>query len=384
MKLQLNDSKLPHTGTNIFTEMSALALQHQAINLGQGFADYEMNSQLCNLVHKHMLAGANQYSPMAGLPALRQAIAQKVNNLYTHACNWESDITITPGGTYAIYTALTTLLKEGDEAIILEPAYDSYAPNILLNKAIPVFVPLNTPSFSVDWNKVANAVSARTRVIIINTPHNPGSYIFTEQDWESLYQIIQDKNIFIVSDEVYEHIVLDAAQHLSILKYPHLAERAIAVFSFGKVYHNTGWKLGYAIAPPFIMNEFRKIHQYLAFTCNTPAQAAIAEFMEQTEEYLQLPQFFERKRDLFLNAMNQSRFTLHAKAQGSFFQTLGYENISAEHDKDFAKRITKEIGVAAIPLSPFYHNETNSHLLRFCFAKKDETLLKAAERLVTL
>ena len=374
-------SKLPNTGTNIFSTMSALALQHNAINLGQGFADYPMNQSLCNLVQKHMLLDKNQYAPMAGVPELRQAICNKTTRLYNKSFDIDHEITITPGGTYAIYTALTAIMQPGDEVIILEPAYDSYLANIEMNGGVAVLVPLNTPDFSVDWQKVKNAVTAKTKAIIVNTPHNPGSYIFTPQDWQSLTEIVSNTNMYIISDEVYEHIILDGAQHESILRYPALWDRCFAVFSFGKVFHNTGWKLGYCIAPKQLMNEYKKIHQFIAFTCNTPMQYAIAEFLQNENEYLQLPAFFQHKRDLFLNAMQDSGFTLYQKAAGSFFQTMGYQAISDRKDTDFTIWLAQEFKVATIPVSAFYKNGSNEKLVRFCFAKKDETLLAAAERL---
>jgi methionine transaminase len=379
--MQLPISKLPQAGTTIFSEMSALALQYKAINLGQGFADYPMNKDLCQLVADAMAADHNQYAPMPGLPSLRQAISEKINFLYQYQADWETEITITPGGTYGIYTALTSILHQGDEAIILEPAYDSYASNIILNHATPIFVPLSMPDFSVDWNKVAAAITAKTKVVIINTPHNPGGYTFTADDWHNLWKIIEHKNIFIVSDEVYEHIVMDGKQHESILRYPELAARAFAVFSFGKVYHNTGWKMGYVVAPKNMTAEFRKIHQYLVFTCNTPMQVALAEFLERKDEYQNLPNFFQNKRDLFLDAMQDTGFIVHKKASGSFFQTMSYENISDLDDTTFAKELVIAKGVATIPLSPFYQAPSKDKFVRFCFAKKDETLVEAGRRL---
>jgi methionine transaminase len=370
-------SKLPNYGTNIFSTMSALANQYNAINLGQGFADYGMNQTLCGLVQKYMALDKNQYAPMAGVAELRQAICNKTLKLYNKHFDTEHEITITPGGTYAIYTALTAILQVGDEVIVLEPAYDSYIANIEMNGGVPVLVPLNFPDFSVDWGKVKNAITSKTKAIIINTPHNPGSYIFTNDDWEQLTHIVSDTNMYIISDEVYEHIVMDGAAHHSILKYPALWQRCFAVFSFGKVYHNTGWKIGYCIAPKMLMDEYKKIHQFIAFTCNTPMQYALAEFLKNENEYLQLPIFFQEKRDLFLQEMSASKFTLHQQAQGSFFQTMGYENISDLPDTEFAIWLTQHFGVAAIPVSAFYKYGSTQKLIRFCFAKKEETLLGA-------
>jgi methionine transaminase len=374
-------SKLPKYGTNIFSTMSALAMQHNAINLGQGFADYGMNQTLCNLVNKYMALDKNQYAPMAGVPELRQAICNKTSKLYNKHFEIDHEITITPGGTYGIYTALTALINLGDEVIVLEPAYDSYIANIEMNGGVAVLVSLNFPDFSVDWQKVQQAITPKTKAIIINTPHNPGSYIFTNQDWESLTKMVAETSIYIISDEVYEHIVMDGAQHNSILRFPALWHRCFAVFSFGKVFHNTGWKIGYCIAPKALMNEYKKIHQFIVFTCNTPMQYALAEFLENENEYLQLPLFFQSKRDLFLDAMADTKFTLHQKAQGSFFQTFGYENISDLPDTEFAVLLTKEFGVAAIPVSAFYKNGSQQKLIRFCFAKKEETLLGAVDAL---
>jgi methionine transaminase len=374
-------SKLPNTPTNIFSVMSALALKHDAVNLGQGFADYSMNQELCNLVHKYMQLDKNQYAPMPGVPELREAIAHKINLLYNKAIDFNTEICITPGGTYAIYTALMAIVNKGDEVIVLEPAYDSYIPNIILAGGIPILVAMEQPVFKIDWQKVANAITKNTKAIILNTPHNPSGYTFTSNDWASVSSICAAHNIYIISDEVYEHIALDNLQHESILRYPELWQRTFAIFSFGKVYHNTGWKLGYCIAPHNLMAEYKKIHQYIAFTCNTPLQYALAEFLKNENEYLQLPHFFEQKRNLFLSEMQLSNFTLNQKANGSFFQIMGYENISNEPDTVFCERLTIENGVTAIPVSAFYKNGQDNKLIRFCFAKKEETLITAARKL---
>jgi methionine transaminase len=377
-------SKLPNYGNTIFSTMSALALLHNAINLGQGFADYPMDAQLCELVTQAMAQQHNQYAPMPGVLALRQAIAHKVQFQHQTLVNPDTEITITPGGTYGIYTALTTILQPADEVIVLEPAYDSYIANIEMNNAVAVLVPMQLPNYSVDWQKVKDAVSLKTKAIIINTPHNPGGYVFTDADWQALTDIVQHTNMYIISDEVYEHIVLDGAQHLSILRYPALWHRTFAVFSFGKVFHNTGWKLGYTIAPAVLMAEYRKLHQFIAFSCNTPMQYAIANFLAEPKHYLQVPQFFQQKRDLFLNAMKDSAFTLHQAASGSFFQTMSYDGISDLPDTDFAIWLTQQHGVATIPISAFYKHGSSQKVIRFCFAKKDETLLAAAQQLCKL
>jgi methionine transaminase len=378
-------SKLPHVGNTIFSTMSALAVQYKAINLGQGFADYSMNHELCNLVHKYMLQDKNQYAPMPGVPELRQAIQQKVKSLYNHNCDADTEITMTPGGTYGIYTALSICISAADEAIVLEPAYDSYVPNILSNGAVPVLVALSYPSFAPNWSAVAEAITSKTKAIIINTPNNPGGYCFTEQDWQTLSDLVANKNITVISDEVYEHIVLDGKAHESILKHASKFEHYFAVFSFGKVYHNTGWKLGYVIAPKILSSEFRKLHQYLAFTCNTPVQFALAEFMQQPNHYLELPNFFEQKRNLLNDGIIQkTKLEILEPAQGSFFQTLSFKNISEESDADFCIRLTKEIGVTAIPVSAFYQHSKDDKLIRLCFAKKEETLLAAIDKLSNL
>jgi methionine transaminase len=374
-------SKLPQVGTTIFSQISALALQHNAINLGQGFADYAMDANLCNMVQEAMLQNHNQYAPMPGVPALRQLIASKVNGLYNKATDWETEITVTPGGTYAMYTAIATIVNKGDEVIVLEPAYDSYIPNIVLQGGIPICVPLQMPSGAVDWNLVQAAISTRTKAIVVNTPNNPCGYTFSKDDWSTLAALLQDTNIFVISDEVYEHIVMDQQPHNSILNQPQLWERCFAVFSFGKVFHNTGWKLGYCIAPSSSMAEFRKVHQYLAFTCNTPMQVAIAKYLQEPSHYLQLPMFFQQKRDLFLQAMQNTDFTLYEPAKGSFFQTMGYHKISHLPDGEFATWLTTKHGVACIPVSSFYQQAQQHGLVRFCFAKKEETLLAAAEKL---
>jgi methionine transaminase len=321
---------------------------------------------------------------MPGVMELRQIIAQKVANTHQATVNPDTEITITPGGTYGIYTALTTILQPADEVIVLEPAYDSYIANIEMNNAVAVLVPLSLPDFSVNWQLVKDAVTTKTKAIIINTPHNPGGYVFTVADWQALQDIVKNTEIYVISDEVYEHIVMDHAQHQSILRFPALWARTFAVFSFGKVFHNTGWKLGYCIAPPQLMQEYRKIHQFIAFSCNTPMQYAIAKYLQSPQHYLQLPEFFQRKRDLFLQAIAPSPFTIHQPAAGSFFQVVGYNNCSNLCDTDFAIWLTKTVGVACIPVSAFYKHGKDAKLVRFCFAKKEETLLEAAARLKSM
>ncbi len=373
-------SKLPSSGTTIFTVMSQLAAEYNAVNLGQGFPDFPMNERLTDLVNKAMKDGFNQYAHMFGLAALREAIASKTKFLYHSTINPETQITVTPGGTYAIYTALTSVLKPGDEVIIFEPAYDSYIPNVEINGAVPVLIPLQYPDYSIPWNEVKQKITKRTRFIIINSPNNPTGSVLSGNDIEQLREIVEETNILILSDEVYEHITFDDIPHLSILKYPDLLERSFVCSSFGKTYHCTGWKLGYCISSPALMKEFRKVHQYNCFSCNTPAQVAFASYLTNKEDYLSLGKFFQRKRDLLKDLMKKTVFT-PLSSHGSYFQCYSYAGTTNQNDKDFAIRLTKEFGIATIPLSAFYKDEKDNKVLRFCFAKKDETLQKAVERL---
>ncbi|MEJ7625594.1 MAG: methionine aminotransferase [Ferruginibacter sp.] len=379
----LIQSKLPTAGTTIFTVMSVLASQSNAINLGQGFPDFPMNAELISLVSEAMKNGHNQYVHMNGLPLLRQRISEKAELLYGNSIDPENEITITPGGTYAIYTALTAILQPLDEVIIFEPAYDSYIPNILINKAIPVPVPLLYPDYKIDWNAVKEKITVRTKAIIINSPHNPTGAVLGEEDIIQLKSIVEGTGIFIISDEVYEHLIFDDKPHLSILKYPELEERSFVCFSFGKVYHCTGWKMGYCIAPQPLMAEFRKVHQFNCFTCNSPVQYALATFLQQKEHYLDLGKFVQQKRDLFQGLMKNTKF-LPIPTYGSYFQLYSYAAISNEPEKEFAVRLTKEFGVATIPVSAFYTTPVENKVLRFCFVKKEETLHAAAEKLYKL
>jgi methionine transaminase len=376
-------SKLPNVGTTIFTVMSQLAVQHNAINLGQGFPDFNMSEELTNLVNAAMQKGNNQYVHMNGLPLLRERLAEKAAHLYQTKINADTDITITPGGTYAIYTALTTIIQPGDEVIVFEPAYDSYIPNIEINGGVPVLISLQHPTYSIDWNLVKQKITPKTKAIIINSPHNPTGSVLTANDIEELTTIVKNTGIFIISDEVYEHLIFDDKQHESILKYPELLARGFVCFSFGKVYHCTGWKLGYCIAPSALMKEFRKVHQFNCFTCNSPVQFALAEFLLQKDNYLSLGKFLQSKRDYFLGLMQQTKFT-PIPSYGSYFQLYSYTNISNENEKDFAIRLTKDFGVATIPTSAFYKNEIDNKVLRFCFSKKEETLERAAEKLIKI
>lgn len=376
-------SRLPKVGTNVFTIMSALATEHKAINLGQGFPDYPMSEELIAKVNEAMRRGNNQYAPMPGLPALRESIAAKVADLYNNSILPDTEITITPGGTYAIYTALTTILQPGDEVIIFEPAYDSYIPNIEINGAKAVPLPLTYPDYKIDWELVEQAINPKTKAILINSPHNPTGSVIDKQDIEALKNVTAGTNIFIISDEVYEHLIFDELPHESILKYPELFERSFVCFSFGKTYHCTGWKLGYCIAPATLMKEYRKVHQFNAFTCFTPAQVALAEYLKDKEAYLSLPRFMQQKRDYFIELMKNTKFDL-LPTHGSYFVCASYGRISDEGDKDLAIRLTKEAGVATIPVSAFYHDAKDDKVVRFCFSKQNRTLQQAVERLMKI
>lgn len=373
-------SKLPNTGTTIFTVMSKLANDCGAINLSQGFPDYSSSEELFNKVHRYMKKGYNQYAPMPGYIGLREALAAKIEKLYSIKYNPDTEITITAGATLAIFTAIASVVRQGDEVILFEPAYDSYAPSIALNGGIPVFLQLKAPDFHIDWNEVKTAINPRTKMIIVNTPHNPTGSVMSKDDMLQLEKIIQGTDIVIISDEVYEHIIFDGREHQSVCRFPKLAERSFAVFSFGKTFHNTGWKMGYAIAPENLMKEYRKTHQFIVFTCNTPVQMALADFLKDENNYLQLPAFYQQKRDFFNLLIQHSRFSLLPSA-GTYFQLVKYDAISNEKDTLFAERITKEFKVASIPVSVFYHKDTEINYIRFCFAKNEETLKAAAERL---
>ena len=376
-------SKLPSAGTSIFTVMSALAAEYKAVNLGQGFPDFQMNEELMDLVNKAMNKGFNQYTPMQGYMPLREVLAEKVEFLYQTIINPASQITITPGGTYAIYTALTTVLHPGDEVIIFEPAYDSYIPNVEINGAVPVLINLQFPEYKINWNKVRQKITPRTKMIMLNSPHNPTGAVLSEEDIEQLRSVVKDTNIIILSDEVYEHLIFDNIAHQSILRYPDLLQRSFVCFSFGKVYHCTGWKLGYCISSAELMSEFRKVHQFNCFSCHSPSQVALSAFLKNKDSYLSLAGFMQGKRDFFQQLMQQTKFTA-LPSYGSYFQCYTYGNISDEPDKDLSVRLTKEKGVATIPVSAFYKAGTDNKVIRFCFAKKKETLEKAVVKLVKL
>ena len=374
-------SKLPQVGTTIFTVMSVLAAEHKAINLGQGFPDFMMNAGLIALVNEAMQNGHNQYVHMNGLPLLRERLAEKIQSLYAANVHPDTEITITPGGTYAIYTALTTVLQPGDEVIVFEPAYDSYIPNIIINGAVPILIPLSYPSYSINWQLVKKSITPKTKMIMLNSPHNPTGMVLSSDDIEQLRSIVRDTGIFILSDEVYEHLMFDDLPHESMLRYPDLRERSLVCFSFGKTYHCTGWKLGYCVAPDSLMKEFRKVHQFNCFSCNSPVQFALANFIQQKEQYLQLGAALQQKRDYFQLLMQQTKFKA-LPSHGSYFQLYSYAGISEETEMDLAVRITSQYGVASIPVSAFYTKEKDDKVIRFCFVKKEATLEEAVNRLI--
>ena len=377
MKLK---SKLPDLGVTIFSNMTKLAIEHDAINLSQGFPDFDVASDLIELVGKYMRAGHNQYAPMQGVQTLRDQIAAKVLALYGADYDPLTEITVTSGATEALFAAISAVVRNGDEVIVLEPAFDSYVPAIRLNGGVPVFVALKFPEYRIDWNALEDAITDKTRLIILNSPHNPSGSILTSEDITSLIQILEKKAIWIVSDEVYEHIIFDGCVHESMARYPQLAQRSFVISSFGKTYHTTGWKIGYCLAPAPLTEELQKVHQYLTFASNTPIQCAYADFMENKTAYPNLAEFYQQKRDRFLALLKPSRFKA-LPCHGTYFQMLDYSQISDDPDVAFAKRLTVTHGVAAIPPSVFYHRNDDHRVLRFCFAKKDKTLQKAAEKL---
>lgn len=371
-------SKLPKVETTIFTKMSQLATEEGAINLSQGFPDFNCDPALIELVNKYMKDGFNQYSHMAGFIGLRNAVSQKVESLYGTHYNPETEITITAGGTQAIYTAIASCISEGDEVIIFTPAYDCFEPAIELNGGKPIFVQLTTPDYNIDWELVKKVINQKTKMIIINSPHNPSGNVLKEDDFIQLEKIISNSDILVLSDEVYEHIVFDGRQHQSAARFPALADRSFIISSFGKTYHTTGWKVGYCLAPENLMKEFRKAHQYIVFAVNTPVQHALAEFLQNTAAYSELSLFYQKKRDLFLDLIKNSRFSF-IPSKGTYFQLLKYNEISNEADEEFCIRLTKENKIASIPVSVFYHKKVDEKVLRFCFAKDDDTLYRSAE-----
>lgn len=372
------ESKLPNTGTTIFSIMSGMAMEHSAINLSQGFPDFDVNSELIDRVNHYMKEGFNQYAPMPGVPALREKISQKVSELYGYSYDAGSEITVTSGATEALYAAITSVVNPGDEVIVFEPAYDSYMPVIELNGGVTRFIQLKFPDYSVDWDLVRKRVTDKTRLIIINSPHNPTGTILTGDDLNELYKVVKDREIFVLSDEVYEHIVFDGMNHASVSAHEGLSKRSFVVSSFGKTYHATGWKVGYCVAPRFLMAEFQKIRQFVTFTTNTPMQYAISDILDKKDLYLGLSGFYQKKRDLFLKLIESSRFK-PLNCSGTYFQMLDYSDISEDDDMIFAEVLTKKYGVAAIPPSVFYDGKDDNKVLRFCFAKQDKTLEEAAE-----
>ncbi len=371
-------SKLPNVGTTIFTVMSKLAAEYKAINLGQGFPGFPMDVKLGELVEKYIRKGFNQYAPMQGVAELRNVLSQKIERLYGHRYDPDAEITITAGGTQAIFTAITALVHEDDEVILFAPAYDCYAPAIELNGGKPVWVNLSYPEYKINWNDVRRLVNHKTKMIIINSPHNPSGTSMSADDMRELEKIVSGSNIFVLSDEVYEHIVFDSGQHQSVARFPFLAKQSFTVFSFGKTFHNTGWKMGYICGPAEMMVEFRKVHQFNVFSCNTPVQYALAEYMEDASKYLSLPEFYEAKRNCFLENIRESTFHV-VPSSGTYFQLLGYSGLSDEKDTDVAIRLTREYGIASIPCSVFYPGNNDEKVLRFCFAKEDAELRRAGE-----
>lgn len=379
-------TKLPAVGTTIFTVMSALALEKNAVNLGQGFPDFDCDPKLVGAVNDAMSRGLNQYPPMPGVPVLREAIAAKLQQLHGRSYNPNTEITVTAGATQAIITAVLAVVHPGDEVIVLEPCYDSYVPNIELAGGIAVRVPLTPGTFRPDFDKISAALTPKTRAIIINSPHNPSATVWTREDMLRLQEILAPTDVLLISDEVYEHMVFDAVQgraHESAARFPGLAARAFIVSSFGKTYHVTGWKVGYVAAPASLTAEFRKVHQFNVFTVNTPMQYGLATYMQDARAYLDLPAFYQRKRDLFRDGLAKTRFKL-LPSEGTYFQCVDISQVSDLGEADFCKWLTTEIGVAAIPLSAFYGNGFDQRVVRFCFAKKDETLNSALERLAKL
>jgi len=374
-------SKLPEISTTIFTVMSQLSTQYNAVNLSQGFPDYECSPELMELVTQYMKAGYNQYAPMAGLLSLRERIVEKQEKLHQTIYHPETEITITAGGTQALFAAIACIIRPEDEVIIFEPAYDSYGPAVKLFGGIVNPIELDAPDYSIDWEKVKRLINPTTRMIILNNPNNPTGRVLEESDIQKLIQLTKESNIIILSDEVYEHLIYDDKKHLSLSKYPELKERTFIIASFGKLLHATGWKVGYCLAPEYLMKEFRKIHQFEVFSVNSFIQYAISDFLQNEANYLEISNLFQKKKDYFHNLMSQTRFDL-LSCYGSYFQTVQYKKISDEKDSDLAVRLIKEFGVACIPVSAFYSNKIDQNVLRFCFAKKNETLEKAVNRLI--
>lgn len=377
--MQTIASKLPNVGTTIFTVMSRMAAEHGAINLSQGFPDFPVAPELIELISESMKKGYNQYAPMAGLPALREQLAEKIKNMGGVDINPDTEITVTAGATEALFGSIAAIIHPGDEVIVLEPAYDSYIPAIELAGGVPVSIPLQQPDFNINWQEVNARTNDRTRMIIINTPHNPTGTTLKAADTDALRLLLEENpNLLVLSDEVYEHIIFDGANHQSVLNDPLLQQRSIAVYSFGKTFHATGWKVGYVVAPEALSKEIRKVHQYLTFSVHTPTQVAIASYLENEAHYRNIPQFYQKKRDLFLEEIKGSGFKV-IPSEGTYFQLLSYGDISDEPDQQFAERLTKTHKIASIPISVFYSEPEDNSILRFCFAKEDETLAAAGK-----
>ena len=370
--------KLPRTGTTIFAVMSRMAQEHGALNLSQGFPDFPVSGSLIDRVHHYMQKGFNQYAPLEGIKPLREAVCRKAEELYGAKYHPEKEVNITAGATQAIYTAAASVVHEKDEVILFSPAYDSYAPAVEIHGGVPVFSYLRPPDYSIDWEEVESLITPRTRMIIINTPHNPTGTVLDKDDLEKLEEITRNTDIIVLSDEVYEHIIFNGRTHWSAMRFPGLRERSFVVFSFGKLFHCTGWKTGYCLAPEFLMKQFRSIHQFLVYCCNTPIQHSLADFLKDPDNYRNIADMYQEKRDIFLNKLKDSRFRFQP-ASGSYFQLLDYSRITDEQDTDFAARLTREHKIASIPVSVFHPDERDDKILRFCFAKQEETLEKASE-----
>lgn len=370
-------SKLPNLGTTIFTKMSKLAQEHNAINLSQGFPDFPPNQKLLEFVKQSLDENHNQYTPLAGIISLRKTLAEKLFKSYGSRYSAEEEITITAGATQAIFTAISAFIRKDDEVIVFKPAYDCYEPAIELYGGKPILVEMKAPTYKIDWQEVSAKITSKTKMIVINTPHNPSGTVLTKEDLLQLQQLVENTDILILSDEVYEHLIYDGKEHQSVARFPKLAERSLITYSFGKTFHVTGWKVGYCVAPVELMKEFRKVHQYNVFCVNHPMQWALNEYLQKPEHYLELSAFYQEKRDYFLQQIKNSRLEL-IPAQGTYFQTASYKNITDEKDTDFALRLIKEKGLATIPVSVFNKDQKDELILRFCFAKKKETLAKAA------
>lgn len=376
-------SRLPDVGTSIFSIMSKLALEHNAINLSQGFPDFNVSEKLIDLIHQRMKEGHNQYAPMPGVQSLRKIIAEVIAKTYQRTTNPETEITITDGGTEALFSVIAALIGQGDEVIVFDPAYDSYNPAIRLNGGVPIHINLSPPAFTIDWQEVRSKITPRTKMIMVNTPHNPSGSILGETDLKELEKIALEHGIIVLSDEVYERIIFEGNAHQSVLRYPALASQSVVVFSFGKTFHATGWKIGYAVASVALTKEIRKAHQFITFSTNTPIQLALAEYMTDPENYLHLGSFYQQKRDFFLNQIKGSSFE-PLPCFGSYFQLLSYRSISRKPDVEMAEWLTSDQKLAAIPVSAFYKDKTDNKLLRFCFAKREDTLEKAGQILKSL